>query len=129
MATEKRLIDYYVVRSKSTGFYFRGKGANRWGEGFNQASIYRIFANAENTANWLTRRGEPAEIVPIRIIENPTVDAVEVAHGRWVNTEMGTLCTNCHRCFDPDFEIRRTVCRELKHCPDCGADMRERIEK
>lgn len=78
MATEKRLIDYYVVRNKNTGFYFRGKGANRWGEYHNQASIYRIRANAENTANWLNLRGEPVEIVPIRIIENPTVDAVEV---------------------------------------------------
>ena len=63
------------------------------------------------------------------IFDTPTVDAVEVVHGRWVNTELGTLCTNCHRCFDPDFEIRRTVCRELKHCPECGADMRERKDK
>ena len=78
MANEKRLIDYYVVRNKSTGFYFRGKGVNRWGEYYNQASIYRIKAHAQNTANWLNARGEKVEIVPIRITENPTVDAVEV---------------------------------------------------
>ena len=78
MATEKRLIDcYYVVRNKNTGFYFRGKGANRWGEYHNQASIYRIKAHAENTANWLNLRGEPVEIVPIQIVENPN-DIAEV---------------------------------------------------
>lgn len=56
----------------------------------------------------------------------PAADVAEVVHGRWIDTETGTLCSNCHRCFDPDFEIKRSVCRELKHCPDCGADMRER---
>ena len=77
MTTEKRLIGYYVVRNKNTGFYFRGKGANRWGEYYNQASIYRMKAHAENTANWLNLRGEPVEIVPIKIVENLAVDAVE----------------------------------------------------
>ena len=32
---------YYVIKDKNTGLYFRGKGVNRWGKYFNQASIYR----------------------------------------------------------------------------------------
>lgn len=64
--------NYYVIRNKETGFYFRGKGANRWGQYHNQASVYRIKAHAENTLGWLLLRGEPVEIVPIRIVENPT---------------------------------------------------------
>lgn len=70
---------YYVIRNKETGFYFRGKGANRWGKYHNQASVYRMKAQAENTLGWLLRYGEPVEIVPIQIVENPT-DIVEVVH-------------------------------------------------
>ena len=68
---------YYVIRNKETGFYFRGKGANRWGQYHNQASVYRMKAHAENTLGWLLRHGEPVEIVPIQIVENPA-DIVEV---------------------------------------------------
>lgn len=66
---------YYVIRDKDTGLYFRGKGANRWGKYYNQASIYRIKANAENTIKEVSWRGEQAEIVPIRIVET-TEDVV-----------------------------------------------------
>lgn len=68
---------YYVIQNKETGFYFRGKGANRWGKYHNQASVYRMKAHAENTLGWLLRHGEPVEIVPIHIVENPS-DIVEV---------------------------------------------------
>lgn len=30
------MTEYYVVRNKDTGLYFRGKGVNRWGKYFNQ---------------------------------------------------------------------------------------------
>lgn len=62
-------IQYYVVRSKDTGFYFRGKGVNRWGKHFNQATIYRIKGTAEESSNEITRRGEKTEVVPIYICE------------------------------------------------------------
>ena len=71
------MVNYYVIRNKETGFYFRGKGANRWGQYHNQASVYRMKAHAENTLRWLLRYGEPVEIVPIQIVENPS-DIVEV---------------------------------------------------
>ena len=71
------MIKYYVIRNKETGFYFRGKGANRWGKYHNQASVYRMKAQAENTLGWLLRYGEPVEIVPIQIVENQN-DIAEV---------------------------------------------------
>ena len=64
------MTEYYVVRDKNTGLYFRGKGVNRWGKYYNQASIYRIRANAENTIKEVSWRGEQAEVVPIQIIED-----------------------------------------------------------
>lgn len=71
MTDRKKRIAYYVLRNKNTGFYFRGKGANRWGEYYNQASIYRSKAHAEDTAGWLNLRGESVEIVRISISERP----------------------------------------------------------
>lgn len=75
------MAEYYVVRDKNTGLYFRGKGVNRWGKHYNQASIYRIRANAENTIKEVSWHGEQAEIVPIQIFEN-TTDVVEVVRCR-----------------------------------------------
>ena len=60
---------YYVIRNTETGLYFRGKGVNRWGKHFNQASIYRIRGSAENSVKEISYRKEKAEIVPIQIIE------------------------------------------------------------
>ena len=62
-------MDYYVLKDKNTGLYFRGKGVNKWGQYFNQASIYRIRAMAEDTARQENIRGADCVIVPIEIIE------------------------------------------------------------
>lgn len=61
---------YYVIRNKTTGFYFRGKGVNRWGKSFNQASIFSVKECAEivvQKVSW--RADEFAEIVKIKIEE------------------------------------------------------------
>jgi hypothetical protein len=60
---------YYVIRSIDTGLYFRGKGANRWGQYFNQATIYRVKGTAAHSLKEIAWHGERAEIVPIQIIE------------------------------------------------------------
>ncbi len=65
-------MTYYVVKNPDTGLYFRGKGANRWGKCFNQASIYRVKGTAEFSCkeiNQYHRAGERAVVVPIKIIE------------------------------------------------------------
>lgn len=71
------MTEYYVVRDKNTGLYYRGKGVNKWGQYYNQASIYRIKAHAENTVEEESRRGANPEIVAIRIFES-TEDIVAV---------------------------------------------------
>jgi hypothetical protein len=62
-------MNYYVVKNKPTGEYYRGKGVNKWGKYFNQASIYRIRAHAENAVEEENRRGADCVIIPIEIIE------------------------------------------------------------
>ena len=61
--------DYYVLRNTETGMYFRGKGANRWGKHFNQATIYRIKGTAEHSIKEVAWHGEKAELVRIKIVE------------------------------------------------------------
>lgn len=65
-------VQYYVIKNPDTGLYFRGKGVNRWGPYFNQASIYRVRGQVEDSCDWINREhrnGERAVIVPIKIIE------------------------------------------------------------
>ena len=71
------MAEYYVVKDKNTSLYFRGKGVNRWGKHYNQASVYRTKANAENTVKEVSWRGEQAEVVPIQIIEG-ALDVADV---------------------------------------------------
>lgn len=65
-------VQHYVIKNPDTGLYFRGKGVNRWGKYFNQASIYRIKGQAKESCDWINkchRNGERAIIVPIKIVE------------------------------------------------------------
>ena len=61
--------DYYVLRNTETGMYFRGKGVNRWGKHFNQATIYRVKGMAEHSIKEVAWHGEKAELVRIKIVE------------------------------------------------------------
>ena len=96
MASEKRLIDanepvgfLKEQRVKETGAF--SKGVNK---GLNIA--ISALRNAEIT---------------------PTVDAVEVVHGRWVvENEESIRCPNC--CFN-----RASIKMPLNYCPNCGAKM------
>ena len=109
---------YYVVRDKNTGLYFRGKGVNKWGKYYNQASIYRIKAHAENTVEGETRRGAQPEVVEIRIVE-PSTGVVEVIQGEWVAIEYndGSCFNECSNCG------ARKQQRYRNFCSNCGAVM------
>lgn len=63
--------EYYVLRNTETGMYFRGKGVNRWGKHFNQATIYRVKGTAEHSIKEVSWHGEKAELVRIKIVEMP----------------------------------------------------------
>ena len=67
-------MQYYVIKDKKSGKYFRGKGVNRWGKYLNQASIYRAkgqveFSLHELKLNYREEDIDPV-IVTIQIIEN-----------------------------------------------------------
>lgn len=128
MANEKRLIEYFVIKEKNTGLYFRGKGENRWGKYYNQASIYRMKGQAENTAKWLCLYGEPVEIVQIQIIESAS-DAVEVVHGYWIERPLDNFrkyevkCSECGFVGIGNYD-QYLEPSDFNYCPNCGADMR-----
>ena len=51
------------------------------------------------------------------LAESPTVDAVEVVHGRWIQSEPGyRLCSHCMA----DVAI---YSGHRNYCPNCGAKM------
>lgn len=52
------------------------------------------------------------------IAKAPTVDAVEVVHGRWIaESEESIRCSEC--CFN-----RASIKMPLDYCPNCGASMK-----
>ena len=97
---------YYIVRNKETGLYFRGKGENKWGKYYNQASVYRIKKHAENAVEEETRRGNPTEVVEIRIVEQSAADVVEVVR--------------CKDCAYREQLGDRLMCRRTAHKSDDG---------
>ena len=56
--------------------------------------------------------------VSVRDIDNaPTVEAVEVVHGRWLQNGEFAMCSECTELFK---EREVTV---FRYCPECGAKM------
>ena len=92
MANEKRLIDANKISYHKSGF--------PKGDGF------------DSRLDWAFRED---------IDKIPTIDAVEVVHGRWILREDGYHCSRC------DIQAIYTGV-ELKYCPNCGTDMRQRKE-
>ena len=50
----------------------------------------------------------------------PTVDAVEVVHGRWVNPYINRYGHPCHCCSVCGFKASY---QDKNYCPNCGAKM------
>ena len=76
---EAQEIKYWVIKNPDTGLYYRGKGENRWGKYYNQASIFRIRGQVEESCNWINRchrDGERAVIIEIKIVEVLVEDGI-----------------------------------------------------
>jgi hypothetical protein len=76
---EAQEIKYWVIKNPDTGLYYRGKGENRWGKYYNQASIFRIRGQVEDSCKWINRchrDGERAVIVEIKIVEVLVEDGI-----------------------------------------------------
>ena len=64
------------------------------------------------------------------IEEQPTVEAKEVVHGKWIDTQPdyhngfyrnAHVCSNCNDYYTTEYD-------DLFFCPRCGADMRTSAE-
>lgn len=56
------------------------------------------------------------------LTEIPTIDAVPVVHGRWIETSEGTFCSECNK--NPIPVEHYNVCNFTgAYCPNCGAKM------
>ena len=55
----------------------------------------------------------------------PTSDVQEVKRGEWETDEFGHRCNQCKEYLTDD----QYIYGEKSYCPNCGADMRERIEE
>ena len=114
MEKEKRLIDANALLESIEGtdwYTIRVDGSVTQGAPSEEVAWYKatdIYAAVENA---------------------PTVDAVEVVHGRWVQKEFWTgggtwRCSECGRQIM--FMNGTPTTENVHYCPNCGADMRER---
>jgi hypothetical protein len=115
-ANEKRLIDANVVRQKLQEIIdetqnWRNKKASKIDPWRYVDEIYKL-------DNWL---GVYAECVDL-IDEAPTVDAVEVVHGRWEKAEYYGYML-CDKCKDVYIEECYLGNGKWNYCPNCGAKM------
>ena len=56
----------------------------------------------------------------------PTVEAVEVVHGRWEPRKDVIGFVNCSVCHNCNIYDDWADGKKWNYCPNCGADMRER---
>ena len=80
-----------------------------------------IDANALKKEAWPERYTGEGIIYVEDVDKAPTVDAVEVVHGRWryYSTTMQE-CSNCQR---------HTARHKFKYCPHCGAIMEDKYHE
>lgn len=65
-------------------------------------------------------RAVMADVVTPIVVSQPTVDAVPVRHGKWVDDSNGIegAWNYCSVCGEQAIDL-------YDYCPNCGADMRE----
>ena len=71
-----------------------------------------------------------AEIVRAWVADQPTVDAVEVVHGRWVIREFPLSNTKKMSCSCCDYSENKGPAWDKSwgvpnYCPNCGASMKD----
>ena len=84
--------------------------ASGWGQ-VNKKRL--IDANALKGDFMFLRKMWSGTEITAAIDEAPTVDAVEVVHGRWEQLTLGAICRCCNNWNN----------RSSNYCPNCGAKM------
>lgn len=79
-------------------------------------------------SEWLQCDIHPLENLSVSAIltieEQPTVEAVPVVHGGWVNEYINRYGHPCHCCSVCGFHASY---QDKNFCPECGADMRKKV--
>ena len=113
MANEKRLIDANALITKIQG------------------TASEVAKNAPYDPEWFTRLAARQFEILCLIDDMPTVDAVEVVHGRWIKVQepLGCRdvdCVECSACHE-SWIIDEDYCFDdfggWKYCPNCGTKM------
>ena len=58
-----------------------------------------------------------------QIADAPTVDAVEVVHGRWIDKGGYAVCTECGGRSGTQYDGVEPIPLMTQFCPNCGAKM------
>jgi hypothetical protein len=109
MANEKRMIDANALK-------------------FHYAKMLYPDGTASN--------GYHAFVTSVEVKDAPTVEAVEVVHGRWLKTKESlgwsevdcVECSICHESWLSDEDDSFDYLEHWHYCPNCGADMRDKNE-
>ena len=127
MATEKRLIDAYLngevpkIKTHFAEIIVRGKTEKPY---YNiifidpQTREYEVCFGSyslENVRKWLSEEFE--------IVDAPTVDVVEVVHGRWEPRQDVIGFVRCSVCHDCNIYGDWADGKKWNYCPNCGAKM------
>ena len=57
------------------------------------------------------------------VIEQPTADVAPIVHGEWIPQDMTYTKFMCNQCNSKNHSGHE------KFCPNCGADMRKKVEE
>ena len=110
MASEKRLIDANEIIKVAEHAH------EQW-------SLAMVGADDTRKVNEVFKKQYLCKVVKAVAKNCPTVDAVEVVHGRWKKVEVdlgGGIKTHRFACSECDF-LKNTLIGN--YCPNCGAKM------
>ncbi len=106
MGSEKRLIDANALREQMFSYY-----------GCVNENSSKEYYRGETLMNY-----EVADLIEDCIDNAPTVDAVEVVHGRWKNNKDDY--PECDKCgYMPQYDPMIDDIWYSPYCPNCGAKM------
>ena len=63
------------------------------------------------------------------VADMPTVEARPVIHGEWLDARMNYVCSRCKTVFHDDIEWIQGEHKLPNFCPECGADMRKKVQE
>lgn len=87
-------------------------------------ALTELYDMGEEMEDYAAVLSVPIPIIRQNIADMPTIDAVEVVHGRWVDLGRNyyTVVSQCSEC-GAKYDFRSP------YCPNCGAEMRTKEEE